>query len=139
GISLEEKYRNQARSYFSRLLKNAQVVHFPEIEERLAPDRPLTDQERDDLIETDLFVVGIDRDTGDEIVLAVEVSWTVDLTDIERAVRRAQIIAAHGAPAAAVAAGRELAADAHTEAHQRGCGIMLGGQLQLKPSLITTA
>ncbi len=139
GITLEDKYRNQARSYFSRLLKNARVVHFPEIEEQLAPDPPLTEQERDDLIETDLFVTGIDKETGDEMVVAVEVSWTVDRTDIERAVRRAQIIAAHGVPAAAVAAGRELADEARTLAQQLGCGIMLGGQLELKPARIRPA
>ncbi len=139
GITLEDKYRNQARSYFSRLLKNARVVHFPEIEEQLAPDPPLTEQERDDLIETDLFVAGIDKETGDEMVVAVEVSWTVDRTDIERAVRRAQIIAAHGVPAAAVAAGRELADEARTLAQQLGCGIMLGGQLELKPARIRPA
>lgn len=67
-------------------------------------------------------------------MIAVEVSWTVDLTGIEHAVRRAQIIAARGVSAAAVAAGRELATEAREAAQQIDCGIMLGGRLELVPT-----
>ncbi|MCX7925615.1 MAG: hypothetical protein N2554_07380 [Fimbriimonadales bacterium] len=134
GLSLETKYRDQARSYFSQLLKNVRVIHFPDIEDRLAPEPPLSEQERNDLIETDLFVAGIDKISGEEVVIAVEISWTVDLTDIERAARRAQLMAARSVPAIGVAAGRELAAGAREAAQQLGCGIMLGGRLEVSPA-----
>ncbi|MCS7300918.1 MAG: hypothetical protein NZ556_05115, partial [Fimbriimonadales bacterium] len=135
GVSLEQKYRNQARSIFSRLLKNPRVIDFPEIEERISPEPPLSEREHDDLVETDMFVMGVDRDTGNEAIMAVEVSWKVDVTDVERAVRRARLIASRGVPAGAVAAGREATEGALELAPQLGCGILLTERFELKPSI----
>ncbi|MFN3689906.1 MAG: hypothetical protein ACK4UU_03145, partial [Fimbriimonadales bacterium] len=90
GLSLEHKYRQQARSWFSKYLRKIQVVSLSDLEERLPEGAEFSEEAREDLSSTDLFLLGIDKRTGRECVYVVEVSWVVDAGDVERAVRRAR-------------------------------------------------
>lgn len=133
GISLEQKFRDQARSWFSKYLRKVRVVALTDLEELLPEGQTLTEQEVEDLSNTDIFLTGIDKRDGRERVYVVEVSWVVDAGDVERAVQRAQIIARRGLPAAAVAAGREMTEGARERAQQLGCGLWIGGRFESEP------
>ncbi|GIV09025.1 MAG: hypothetical protein KatS3mg019_1116 [Fimbriimonadales bacterium] len=136
GLSLEEKFRNQARSWFSRYLKKVRIIAATDVEEMLPEDQPLTEQESEALSNTDLLVFGIDKRDGRECIYAVEVSWVVDSNDVARAVQRARILAQHGLPAAAVAAGREITEGAREQASQLGCGLWINGRFEASPSVL---
>ncbi|GIV04628.1 MAG: hypothetical protein KatS3mg016_0203 [Fimbriimonadales bacterium] len=136
GLSLETKFRNQAGSWFSMYLKKVRVVLLTDLEELLPEGQTFTEQEVQSLSNTDLFLFGVDKRDGRQCVYVVEVSWVVDVGDVERAVQRAQIVAQHGLPAAAVAAGRELTEGARERAQQLGCGLWINGQFQAEPMII---
>lgn len=134
GLSLEQKYRDQARSWLSKHFKNVRLIDLPDLEDRMPEQLPLSESERDELAVADLLALGIRKTDGQECVLVVEVSWVVDSSDVERAVRRAQMVAARGLCAVALAAGRELAEGAREQAAQLGCGVLIGGRFELDPA-----
>ncbi len=136
GLSLEHKYREQARSWFSKYLRKIQVVSLTDLEERLPEGTDFSEEARDDLSSTDLFLLGIDKRTGRECVYAMEVSWVVDTTDVERAVRRAQRLREYGFSSAALAAGCELTAEAAALAQQLGCGLHIDGRFEREPTVL---
>jgi len=133
GISLEQKFRDQARSWFSKYLRKARIVALTDLEDLFPDGQTPTEQELEELSNTDIFLTGIDKRDGRERVYVVEVSWVVDAGDVERAVQRAQIIARRGLPAAAVAAGREMTEGARERAQQLGCGLWIGGRFESEP------
>lgn len=136
GISLEQKCRDQAGSWFSKYIRKARVITLSDLDELLPEEQPLSEQEIDELSNTDLFGVGVDKRDRQERVYVVEVSWVVDKGDVERAVQRARIIAQHGVSTAAIAAGREITQGAREQAQQLGCGLWINGQFQREPIII---
>ncbi|MFN4033679.1 MAG: hypothetical protein ACK4ME_08720 [Fimbriimonadales bacterium] len=136
GLSLEHKYREQARSWLSKYLRKIQVVSLADLEERLPEGVAFSDEARDELSNADLLLVGTDKRTGRECVYVMEVSWVVDASDVERAVRRARWLAEYGFCVAAVAAGRELAAGADALAQQLGCGLHIDGRFVSEPIML---
>ncbi|OYT74869.1 MAG: hypothetical protein CFK49_06255 [Armatimonadetes bacterium JP3_11] len=136
GISLEQKCRDQAGSWFSKYIRRARVITLSDLDGLLPEEQPLSEQEIDELSNTDLFVVGVDKRDRQERVYVVEVSWVVDKGDVERAVQRARVIAQHGVSTAAIAAGREITQGAHKRAQQLGCGLWINGQFQAEPMII---
>ncbi|MDM7461069.1 MAG: hypothetical protein P3X24_005385 [bacterium] len=133
GLSLEHKYREQARSWFSKYLRKIQVVSLADLEERLPEGVTFSDEARDELSNADLLLIGTDKRTGRECVYVMEVSWVVDASDVERAVRRARWLIEYGFCVAAVAAGHELAAGADALAQQLGCGLHIDGRFVREP------
>jgi DNA-binding beta-propeller fold protein YncE len=74
-------------------------------------------------VETDLIVRA--RRDGQEVWVAVEVSSTVDVQDVERAAESAASLARiFGAPAVAAVAGRGIGPAAAAAAHDRGVLIL---------------
>jgi hypothetical protein len=136
GISLEQKCRDQAGSWFSKYIRRARVITLSDLDGLLPEEQPLSEQEIDELSNTDLFVVGVDKRDRQERVYVVEVSWVVDKGDVERAVQRARVIAQHGVSTAAIAAGREITQGAHKRAQQLGCGLWINGHFQAEPMII---
>ncbi|MDW8107751.1 MAG: hypothetical protein RMK45_09775, partial [Armatimonadota bacterium] len=136
GISLEQKYRDQARSWFSKYLRKARVVDLMDLEELLPENQSFTEQDREELSGTDLFLIGLDKRDGRECVYVVEISWVVDASDVERAARRAQILSQYGLLTAAMSAGRELTEGARDLAQQIGCGLLVGTRFEAEPALL---
>ncbi|MCL8208169.1 MAG: hypothetical protein K6V97_08895 [Actinomycetia bacterium] len=95
GDLLEARFRDRAAAWLGRLgLRRARVVPDPEWAEQLdeAVDTGrLTEADRAELLLTDAVVRA--RDADGEVWLAVEVSATVDAHDVERAQRRAALLA----------------------------------------------
>ncbi len=114
GIVLEDHYRRRAHSFFGRWLRNVRVVEWSKLEGQLRAS--LTPDEYGKVADLDAIIQGIWQDTGKEIWIALEVSATVDRTDVERAHERAALLRKAGWPAVPVAAGRATTQGALREA-----------------------
>ena len=99
GVVLEERYYRRASSYFSRLVRRSQVISGNELtallEEAVARGA-LSEEGADEIGWADVVVRGQRREDGTDLYLVVEVSWGVGTSDVERAVRRAALLAQTG-------------------------------------------
>ncbi|MBO9360783.1 MAG: hypothetical protein J7452_01120 [Thermoflexus sp.] len=90
----EDRYRTRPRRYY-RLLLEPHILSTEERDELLGQaeaDSRLTVEEAAELEDTDVLVRGHSRATGGEAFLVVEVSAKVNTDDVERAVKRAEIL-----------------------------------------------
>jgi hypothetical protein len=95
GMWLEMKVRGNIFSFFSEHLLDAKVIDQEEINKALslAMDKGrISKEEREDVLRLDLIVEGTLLNTGEPVLVAVEVSYTIDKPDVQRAVRRAEIL-----------------------------------------------
>jgi len=132
---LEQRYHSRAAMYFGRLIRRTRAIQYDDLCHILddALDQGiLTEEERDDLIETDVVVRGRRRTDGEEVYLIVEVSWGIGPHDVQRAARRARVFAKLGWQTMPVVAGGWANTDARTAAQQDGVIILLdGGQVMI--------
>jgi chromosome segregation ATPase len=115
GITTEIEYRNKAYAYFSRVLRRPRLLSSNEIAELLddaVEAGTLSETEADDVALADIIMRGKQRTDGSEAYLLVEVSWGVGPYDVERAVRRAELLTHLGIPVIPAVAGRRLTAEA---------------------------
>jgi archaellum component FlaC len=92
GLVLESRFRERAPAYLGRWMRRARVYSYQELADLLdeaADAGRLTPEEREDLMHTDLVARARRREDGEEVHVVAEVSWFVDLHDIERLTRRA--------------------------------------------------
>ncbi|RME08612.1 MAG: hypothetical protein D6804_07150, partial [Aquificota bacterium] len=94
GDNLERKVRERAPAYFGRYFRRVRAVPVEEWSERLedAVDGGLiTEEERKDAISLYVLIRAKIED-GRDVMLAVEVSYTLEDKDAERALKRAKVI-----------------------------------------------
>jgi hypothetical protein len=111
GIVLEERYHRRASSYFSRLVRRSHVVAGNELTallEEAVTRGALSEEATDEIMWADVVVQGQRREDGAEVYLVVEVSWGVGTSDVERAVRRAALLAQAGVQTLPVVAGDHI-------------------------------
>jgi hypothetical protein len=111
GIMLEERYYRRASSYFSRLVRRSQVISSSELTGLLAEavaQGALSEEGADEVGWADVVVRGQGREDGTDLYLVVEVSWGVGTSDVERAVRRAALLAQTGVQTLPVVAGDHI-------------------------------
>ncbi|MCD6505058.1 hypothetical protein J7M22_00405 [Candidatus Poribacteria bacterium] len=126
GQMLELLYAKRAGAYFGRFLRRVQVVETHSLEDRLESE--LSPGEFNDLLLLDLLVKGRLRHAEDrEVWLAVEISATVDRTDVERAARRARLLRKAGYQAIPVAAGEKTTLGAEEAARLEKVALMRDG------------
>lgn len=109
GKGLEADYRTKGPAYFSRLLRRVHVLSADELTALVedAADRgALSASQAQEIYEADLVVRGKRWEDGTEVYLVVEVSWGVGPQDVERAVRRAELLTHIGATVLPVVAGK---------------------------------
>jgi hypothetical protein len=117
GIVLEQRYRNRAFAYFSRLVRRMHTVTDDELvallEEAVARG-VLSEDGMDEIGRADVVVRGQRRESQspDEVYLVVEVSWGVGTGDVERAVRRAALLGQTGLHTMPVVAGERITDEA---------------------------
>jgi hypothetical protein len=123
GRSLEADYRTKGPAYFGRLIRRPHVLTSDELVtllEDAREHRVFSDAEIQELYDADLVVRGrravVD---GTEVYLVVEVSWGVGPYDVERAARRAALLARTGVAVIPVVAGERLTAEAGHLAQQQ--------------------
>ena len=115
GIGLEGRYREHAGSYFGQIVRRAHVLSGNESSILLddAVEQGLLSEEAlHDVALADILVRGRQRKQGTEVYLVVEVSWGIGLYDVERAVRRAALLAQLGVETMPVVAGEHITAEA---------------------------
>jgi hypothetical protein len=124
GELMEGKFRDRAQSIFGKYMRKPRIVHATDFdvldEGRLSGSMaPETWRE---LLDTDLLVQGQDvREAGrPETVFAVEVSKTIELNDVRRAVRRAEILQRYGFRALPVVGGQTIRQNAQKAADEDG-------------------
>ncbi|NPA26536.1 MAG: hypothetical protein GXO36_02905 [Chloroflexi bacterium] len=112
GSDLERRVREKAPAYFGRMFRRIRVFT-PEALVNLLDDAAdqgrITEDERIDALRTDLVLSGRQTQTGEQQLLIAEISQVVDVHDVERAARRAEIFArASSKPTIAYVLGRSL-------------------------------
>ncbi|MGH7964448.1 MAG: hypothetical protein ACRERD_21970 [Candidatus Binatia bacterium] len=111
GESLENRYRQRAASYLSRIVRRIHTLSNDELSALLddAVDQgQLSEDEKDEILLADLVVRGKRREDGAEVYLVLEVSVGVGLGDVERAVGRAELLGKIGTLALPVVAGKRV-------------------------------
>jgi len=108
GHNLEQRYRERAPAYFSRLLRRVHALSNDELVALLdaaVTQGQLSRDEADAVLQADVIVRGRRWEDGTEVYLVVEVSWGVGLHDVQRAVERAALLTRLGIPTLPVVAG----------------------------------
>jgi len=132
GSDLERSCREKAASFFQPILRRIRLMDHQELGQILDDADDAVDggrislQEKGDVMHADVVVSG-QRD-GHRVDLLAEVSGVVDLTDVERAGRRARLLEkATGVPTLAAVAGQRILAEAEAEAKASGIWCVLDG------------
>ena len=130
GESLERRYRERAASYFQRILRRIRIVDHQQLglllDDAVDSSR-LTPEERADLLEADVVLMGLLD--GQEVYLVAEVSGIVMAHDVRRARRRAAILEkATGQRAIPAVAGERVLDDRETQEEAAGVWKVLDGR-----------
>ncbi len=127
GMVYEDSYRTRASGIFGRMLHRIRVVEPRELEafENAAVNGDITLEESLAVRRLDLIVEGTEGRGDDRhtVLLAVEVSLSLDDDDVRRAAHRAEILRRLGYDARPVAAGR--AATAWLQKFAAGEGVQM--------------
>ncbi|MGQ9466092.1 MAG: hypothetical protein ACUVSG_00400, partial [Anaerolineae bacterium] len=134
GRLLEMVYRERVTGYFGKVLRRPRAVDLSAILDNL--EARLSPAEVEEILYLDLLVTGqprLPQGMPDQpaIWLAVEISATVDVEDITRAVTRAALLRKAGYPAIPAAAGQELTVVARTLAQEEAVLILQDGRVLL--------
>jgi len=132
----EHFYRENASAIFGRYLKRVKVMNKGELLEQMNAAKALTDDEWREIVDLDLAVEAVSRQTSQELILAMEVSWTIDRRDVEGAVRRAALMRECGLPAIPVVAGNGLLPGAKDSAQDHRVLVVLDGRIFDKEFLV---
>lgn len=111
GKGLETHYRLHGSPFFGSLLRRPHVLSSEELSDILDPGMDQGSLSSDEALEirrADLVVRGTRRKDRTLVYLVVEVSWTIDLEDVERAARRSAHLAKTGLSALPVVAGETV-------------------------------
>jgi hypothetical protein len=95
GMLLEMKVRKKVPFFFSEYLLNAKIAGQDKISKALslAVEKGIVSKEdRKDVFRLDLIVEGNLLSTKEPVLVAVEISYTIAKDDVQRAVKRAEIL-----------------------------------------------
>ena len=96
GKDYERTIRERYYAYFGKILRKSKLIQFEEIIPILddAEEKGLiTEEQRDSVLNLDILVKGQIKSTQKQVILAIEVSYSLHEDDIERAIERAQVLA----------------------------------------------
>ncbi len=129
GQMLEMAYRDRAFAYFGRILRRVKVMPIQTLEDTL--EAALTSDEFNDLLLLDLLVTGKVRHAleSPEIWLAVEISAMVDRHDVDRALRRANLLRQAGHRAVPVVAGEAVTKGGEVAAQAQNVALVQDGRV----------
>lgn len=115
GWRFEAEYRDRLASHLARRYRGVRPLvlgNMPALIKALDDGR-IGDQEWEDVIRLDASAEGRPKDGGDERVVVMELSRTVDINDVERVARRADIIRKAGVVVDAIVDGDQIEPLAH--------------------------
>ncbi len=108
GHDIERQYRERAPVYFGRVIRRGRALTYDELYRLLdaaVAQGQLTEEESDEIVLADAVVRGRRVEDQETVYLVVEASWGVGTHDVERAVKRAALLAKAGVVAVPVVAG----------------------------------
>ncbi len=94
GFNYESRFIQRADSIFGRFMRRGRNAknEIGNLLEEAEDNGIITEREHDHVLVLDLLWGGKQKRTKADIVLAIEVSWRAEQTDIERAVARAEVL-----------------------------------------------
>ena len=119
GSDLERRYRERPFAYFNRLIRQAHTLSADELNAMLAravTAGQLTEEDVDEIVWADAIVRGRRREDDQEVFLVVEASWGVGPYDVQRADKRARLLAKAGLITLPVVAGMWMTPDGEVAA-----------------------
>jgi multidrug efflux pump subunit AcrA (membrane-fusion protein) len=119
GSDLERRYRERPFAYFQRLIRQAHTLSGDELNamlDRAVTAGQLTEEDLDEIVWANAVVRGRRREDDQEVFLVVEASWGVGPYDVQRADRRAKLLAKAGVATLPVVAGMWLTPDGEAAA-----------------------
>lgn len=137
GRVLELTYRDKVPAFFGKLLRRPKVVNVNRLWDNL--ETHLSSNELDNVLLIDLIVKGKPRcqpEVGD-IYLAVEVSFVIDRSDVDRAERRAKLLQRAGYQTVPTVAGEDITPDADKNARQNSVVVLQDGKNVLWKEALT--
>jgi hypothetical protein len=114
GSDLEHRYRERPFAYFQRLVRQAHTLSGDELNamlDRAVAAGQLTEEDVDEIVWADAVVRGRRREDDQEVYLVVEASWGVGPYDVQRADKRAKLLAKAGVTTLPVVAGMWVTPD----------------------------
>ncbi|MCS6919686.1 MAG: hypothetical protein NZM28_07945 [Fimbriimonadales bacterium] len=127
GYTLELRFVQRAPSIFGRYWRRVRIVPASEICDMANAVAPLTPEEEDLLYDADAFVMGVRKSDEREIIGVVEVSWRADKRDVERVLRRAEVLSRRNFVIAPVVSGEQATRTAQQLAQQGAYALLLDG------------
>ncbi len=94
-MEFERRVRERFYAYLGRLLRKARLIETKDlvfILEKAEEQGRISEEQFDELLRLDLVMEGRIKATNKEVVLAVDVSYSIFEEDIERTVSRANIL-----------------------------------------------
>ncbi|MCS6910059.1 MAG: hypothetical protein NZM11_05750, partial [Anaerolineales bacterium] len=143
GDMLEMQYRQRAFGFFGQIVSRVRVVDLQEIWPEL--EQRLTEQELEALLSLDILLsgrlkAGWAAQAGvSDVWLAVEVSGVVDVEDVQRVWKRAELLHRAGFWTLAVAAGNQWTEGAKQEAAEKGVVLQRDGQIEFVEQAVAAA
>jgi len=123
GSDFERTVRERAPAYLGRIIRRCRVINFEDLADRLEDGVEagrISDEEKNDALLIDVIAQGIIKPEK-KVLLAVEVSLKVDVEDVERASKRADVIyKAMEMETIPVALGKETSQKAREKADKMG-------------------
>jgi phage shock protein A len=114
GSDLERRYRERPFAYFNRLIRQAHTLSADELNamlDRAVTAGQLTEEDVDEIVWADAIIRGRRREDDQEVFLVVEASWGVGPYDVQRADKRAKLLAKAGVTTLPVVAGMWVTPD----------------------------
>ncbi len=128
GRTFELQFREKASAYLGRVMRGTRVISVGDLADDL--EGVLTEEEFDEVLRADVILKGraIVAGARQEVFAVVELSVTLDSSDIERAARRAGLLRKKGWKTLAVAAGEEVSDLLVHKAAGLGVAVMQDGR-----------
>ena len=95
GWQLEHKVRMNICAYVGKYIKKCRIKDKSEMADELdeyVEKNIINEIERDDVLLLDILVSGISKETKEEIFIAIEISYKIGNNDIERVIKRKEIL-----------------------------------------------
>ena len=95
GWQLEHKVRMNICAYVGKYIKKCRIKDKSEMADELdeyVEKNIINEIERDDVLLLDILVSGISKKTKEEIFIAIEISYKIGNNDIERVIKRKEIL-----------------------------------------------
>ena len=138
GKMLELTYSDKAGAYLGRLLRRVKVIPVHTLEDTL--ETHLSPAEFNDVLLLDLLVRGTPRYHPElsEIWLAVEISSVIDRKDVNRVLRRTELLRKAGYQVIPVVAGEETTQGTQEAASTNAVVVLQNGTIDLWPEALQT-